>query len=465
MKNRQVYPKLSRNCVACVMSLAFSLSFLACSDSDGVAGGVTDIGNSIADLSDTLRYSGVVQDLQGRAVPAARVVAYLDNSKEIVDSLETVADSTGFFKLGPISRISAKGSPRFYAESKGLSGLRGDGLSDVRLDTICVGTRKTVSGKIAGATSGYVRIPGTRLRSPVSEDGSFAFDSIPAGYRMDLVYMQNDSAIAQFEFTALESKDSLKLPELSVNGEWLTSNDMPVIADYYSFHYYLPYDYPENLPNGYGDPEIEVYLGMNRDINVLNHDSSVAENVNYVDGVNGKAVLLEPGQFIDLDTLNPTGGDFTLSLWTKWNGPNGEHQVLFCQRAYWSDSTSRFQWHYEVNSGTFAVMKGMPDYPGAVYFGDSTSVPVGEWAFLVLVSKNHMVSMYVNGKAVAIAGSDGAEFAREFVPNGLKRSVPFRIGGDEIGTETWNGVIDEVRVESIARSPEWIEVMYERLKP
>ena len=465
MKNRQVYLKLSRNCVACVMSLAFSLSFLACSDSDDVAGGVTDIGNSIADLSDTLRYSGVVQDLQGRAVPAARVVAYLDNSKEIVDSLETVADSTGFFKLGPIPRISAKGSPRFYAESKGLSGLRGDGLSDVRLDTICIGTRKTVSGKIAGATSGYVRIPGTRLRSPVSEDGSFAFDSIPAGYRMDLVYMQNDSAIAQLEFTALDSKDSLKLPELSVNGEWLTSNDMPVIADYYSFHYYLPYDYPENLPNGYGDPEIEVYLGMNRDINVLNHDSSVAENVNYVDGVNGKAVLLEPGQFIDLDTLNPTGGDFTLSLWTKWNGPNGEHQVLFCQRAYWSDSTSRFQWHYEVKSGTFAVMKGMLDYPGAVYFGDSTSVPVGEWAFLVLVSKNHMVSMYVNGKAVAIAGSDGAEFAGEFVPNNLKRSVPFRIGGDEIGTETWNGVIDEVRVESIARSPEWINAMYERLKP
>ncbi|SHK88446.1 LamG-like jellyroll fold domain-containing protein [Fibrobacter sp. UWB12] len=465
MKNRQVYLKLSRNCAACVMSLAFSLTFLACSDSDDVAGGVTDIGNSIADLSDTLRYSGVVQDLQGRAVPAARVVAYLDNSKEIVDSLETVADSTGFFKLGPIPRISAKGSPRFYAESKGLSGLRGDGLSDVRLDTICIAAHKTLSGKISGATSGYMRIQGTHLRSLISEDGSFAFDSIPAGYRMDLVYVQNDSAIAQFEFTALDSKDSLKLPELSVNGEWLTSNDMPVIADYYSFHYYLPYDYPENLPNGYGDPEIEVYLGMNRDINVLNHDSSVAENVNYVDGLSGKAVLLEPGQFIDLDTLNPTGGDFTLSLWTKWNGPNGEHQVLFSQREYWSDSTSRFQWHYEVNSGTFAVMKGMPDYPGAVYFGDSTSVPVGEWAFLVLVSKNHKVSMYVNGKAVAIAGSDGAEFAREFVPNDLKRSVPFRIGGDEIETETWNGVIDEVRVESIARSPEWINAMYERLKP
>lgn len=463
MKNRQVYLKLSRNCVACVMSLAFSLSFLACSDSENVAGGVTDIGNSIADLSDTLRYSGVVQDLQGRAVPAARVVAYLDNSKEIVDSLETIADSTGFFKLGPIPRISAKGSPRFYAESKGQSGLRGDGLSDVRLDTICIGTRKTVSGKIAGATSGYVRIPGTRLRSPVSEDGSFAFDSIPAGYRMDLVYMQNDSAIAQFEFTALESKDSLKLPELSVNGEWLTSNDMPVIAEYYSFHYYLPDYY--YLPNGYGNPEIKKVLHMDGDVKVLNHDSSVADNINYVDGVSGKAVLLEPGQFIDLDTLDPTGGDFTLSLWTKWNGSNEEHQVLFSQRDYWSDSTSRFQWHYEVNSGTFAVMKSMPGSPDVVCFGDSTSVPVGEWAFLVLVSKNHKVSMYVNGEPIAIAGSDGTEFAGEFVPNELNRNVPFRIGGDEIETETWNGALDEIWVESIARSPEWIEGMYEQLKP
>ena len=463
MKNRQVYLKLSRNCVACVMSLVLSLALLACSDSENVAGGVTDIGNSIAREPDTLRYFGVVQDLQGRAVPAARVVAYLDNSKEIVDSLETVADSTGFFKLGPIPRISMKGAPRFYAESKGLSGLRGDGLSYVRKDTICIGPHKTVSGKISGATSGYMRIPGTHLRSLISEDGSFAFDSIPAGYRMNLVYVQDDSAIAQFEFTALESKDSLKLPELSVNGEWLTSGDMPVIADYYGFHYYLPDYY--YLPNGYGNPEIQKVLHMNRDINVLNHDSSVAENVNYVDGVNGKAVLLESGQFIDLDTLNPTGGDFTLSLWTKWNGPNGEHQVLFCQRAYWSDSTSRFQWHYEVNSGTFAVMKSMPGSPEAVYFGDSTSVPVGEWAFLVLVSKNHKVSMYVNGEPIAIAGSDGTEFAAEFIPNDLNRSVPFRIGGDEIETETWNGALDEIWVESIARSPEWIEVMYERLKP
>ena len=187
--------------------------------------------------------------------------------------------------------------------------------------------------------------------------------------------------------------------------------------------------------------------------------------MNYVDGVKGKAVLLEPGQYIDLDTLNPTGGDFTLSLWTKWNGPNGEHQVLFCQRAYWSDSTSRFQWHYEVNSGSFAVMKSMPGRFEAVFFGDSVSVPVGEWALLTLVSRDHKVSMYVNGEPVAIADSDDSEFAGEFVPNELNRSVPFRIGGDEVETETWNGAIDQVSIETRARSPEWIKIQYDNLRP
>lgn len=443
--------------------LAVSFGILACSNGEDVAGGVTDIGNSIADTSDSLSFSGVVHDLQGHAVPAARVVAFLDSANEITDSIETTADSAGFFKIGPISSLQAKNAwPRFYAESEGQSGLRGDGLSYVKKDTICIGPHKTVSGKIAGATSGYMRIPGTHLRSPIGKDGTFAFDSIPAGVQMDLVFVQDDSAIAKFEFTTLESRDTLKLPELEVNGEWLTSNDMDVIADYYKFSYSLPDSSQEYLPN---DLEIDIALHMDGDIKVLNHDSSVAGNINYVEGISGKAVFLEPGQFIDLDTLDPTGGDFTLSLWTKWDGPNGEHQVLFSQRAYWSDSTSRFQWHYEVNSGTFAVMKSMPGWPEAVYFGDSTSVPVGEWTFLVLVSKNHHVSMYVNGKPVAITGSDGTKFAGEFVPNELNHGVPFRIGGDEIETETWNGPLDEIWIESFARSPEWIKVQYEKLKP
>ncbi len=80
--------------------------------------------------------------------------------------------------------------------------------------------------------------------------------------------------------------------------------------------------------------------------------------------------MLDKGPYIDLDTLNLTNGDFTLSLWTKWNGPNK-----------------------------------------------------------------------------------------------LNRSVPFRIGGNEIETETWNGAISHVTVETRARSPEWIMALYSSFSP
>ena len=253
-------------------------------------------------------------------------------------------------------------------------------------------------------------------------------------------------------FTIEDAGDTVVLPQLENYSGFLWSPDLSLLADAYGFTSYHT-DYVRWADTNWTTVNIE----MNGDEQVFGHNGKLADSVNYVDGVKGKAVLLEPGQYLDLDTLNPTGGDFTLSLWTKWNGPNGEHQVLFCQRAYWSDSTSRFQWHYEVNRGSFAVMKSMPGYPEAVFFGDSSAVPVGEWAYLVLVSKDGMVAMYVNGNPVGEA--------QAFAPNELKRSVPFRVGGDEIETETWNGPLDEIRIESVARSPEWIKAKYEALKP
>jgi len=486
MKNRQVYPKLSRNCAACVMSLAFSLTFLACSSSEDVAGGVTDIGNSVVKPPEYELIAGEVIDVQGNGVAHARVVLYTDgfysnNKEDFRDSVETVSDSVGHFSFElerecvimhdsayinrrkTYSGFENAGSNMFlYAEHEGLSLLVG-GMGLEGYYMMQIEKPRTLKGSLDGKSSGYVRLAATDIVSELDENGHFTLEKVPSGRRMELFYVEGDTAKGRLHFATTDSRDTISLPPLEIlegNDGYMTSRD-------------LGYDYGivTYAPNFVSeDKRREIPLQLHyveQNAVVYDNDSTLADSVVRVEGIRGyeKAILLLPGQFIDLDTLDPTDGDFTLSLWTKWNGPNGEHQVLFCQRAYWSDSTSRFQWHYEVNSGTFAVMKGMPDYPGAVYFGDSTSVPVGEWAFLVLVSKNHMVSMYVNGKAVAIAGSDGTEFAREFVPNELNRNVPFRIGGDEIETETWNGALDEIWVESIARSPEWIEVMYEQLKP
>lgn len=454
-----------------LIAFLLALPFLsACSNGDDVAGGVTDIGNSIAREPDTIWVRGTVVDMQGNKVPAARLALYWDDGIEIVDSRETVADSNAQFEF-KVYRYDIQTSERsnilsvvdstlgvvegicgfyLYAESGSLSGLVLPPSG--KAGEIRIGSRKAIRGNISGATSGKVRIGGTNLVADVQEDGSFSLDSIPPGVQEELIYSESDSVLGYIPFTIEDAGDTVVLPQLENYSGFLWSPDLSLLADAYGFTSY----HTDNVR--WADTNwTTVNIEMNGDEQVFNNNGKLADSVNYVDGVKGKAVLLGPGQYLDLDTLNPTGGDFTLSLWTKWNGPNGEHQVLFCQRAYWSDSTSRFQWHYEVNSGSFAVMKSMPGYPEAVFFGDSSAVPVGEWAYLVLVSKDGMVAMYVNGNPVGEA--------QAFAPNELKRSVPFRVGGDEIETETWNGAIDRVSVETRARSPEWIKARYMESKP
>ena len=260
---------------------------------------------------------------------------------------------------------------------------------------------------MSGANSGFVRIKGTSLKAEIADDGSFEFDLAPAGKRILLQYVRDDLAVATFAVSTAGASDSIALPEF-----------------------------------------IETYLSMDGKERVFENDSTLAESVDYVDGIFGKAIALKPGQFIDLGELDPTNGDFTISLWTKWKGTNGNHQILAAQRSYWSDSTSKFQWHFDNVDGMFAVMKSAPKVPVEITFGDSSVVPVDEWSFLVLVSKDNQVSMYVNGKQVGETSS--------FTSNPLEKAVPFRIGGNEIPTETWNGLLDEVRVENVARDLEWI---------
>ena len=61
--------------------------------------------------------------------------------------------------------------------------------------------------------------------------------------------------------------------------------------------------------------------------------------------------------------------------------------------------------------------------------------------------------MFVNGKRV----SDPIAFQLREVDMVL----PFRVGGNDVEEETWNGSLDEVRVVTKARSAEWLRMEYE----
>lgn len=372
-----------------LLTLFVILLLCACSHKD-VAGGITDIDHSIA---------GKIIDVSGKSVAHARVVAYIDNGLSIADSVETVSDENGNYEF-VLKHDTAKDTVLLFAEQDSLCGLLN--IEQTKNYDVKISGRKKLNGKIEGAREGYVRIKGTSLTAEVGENGKFDFESAPSGENLIFQYVQNDSAVASFMATVADSVDAVELPDFT-----------------------------------------EIYLSMEGSEIVYDNDSTIALEVDYVEGVFGNAVALRAGQFIQLN-VNPTDGDFTISLWTKWFGPNGHHQILVAQRSYWSDSTSKFQWHFEGGEEKFYVMKSAPVRPEEILFGDASVLPVNEWCFVALASKNHEVSMYVNGKQIGETHT--------FIPNQLDVAVPFRIGGDEIETETWNGIIDEVRIESFARN-------------
>lgn len=439
-------------------------SLVACSDkSDDVAGGVTDIGNSVA---------GIVVTQSGAPAAHARVVAYYDSWDHVAieDSVETVTDEQGAFTLA----VDSGRGVVLFAETEGRSGLY---RADTGENRLAVAEPRRLESSLARAGSGYMRIVGGHETAQVQEDGSFAFETLPVG-EIALVYVENEAPHARFEFETSvdETYDTLKIPALEErenNEGWLTVTDYRYYCDGYfgGIHVTVPaeVDVPQEDPEdtaAVDTPVVEpvgpiaVWLRMDGDAVVYDNDSTLADSVDYVEGLYGSGVKLRPGQFIDLDTLDPCAGDFTLSLWTKWEGPNGHHQILFSQRSYWSDSTSRFQWHFEGNYQRFLVLKSMPDVAEGISFGDSSLVPIGEWTMLTLVSRAHKLSMYVNGEVVSFMHDGEMVTAAEFIPNDLKQAVPFRVGGNEIDDETWNGVIDEVFVENVARPDEWIRKQY-----
>ncbi|MCF0223919.1 MAG: LamG domain-containing protein [Fibrobacter sp.] len=432
---------------ALVWIFSFLIILAGCSgDSKNVSGGVTDIGNSVA--------SGVVLDVAGSPVKKARVVAYYDswNKSAIADSVQTWTDGNGRYEL----QVDSSASYVLLASSGKNSGFAQQGAEDSSGAVITIGPAKMYSGQIANRHTGSVRIVGSNFTTSLDADGYFIFYEMPRG---DITLAYSDWDVqARIQFTTTEDREIYVLPKMnfhSGDSSWLVVDR----KEYYGDEGFDGIRIRE--PSGVEEDPTLAYLGMDGTEIVRDNDSTLAASVDYVVGIVDSAVLLKPGQFIDLDTLDPCVGDFTISLWTKWEGPNGNHQILASQRAYWSDSTSRFQWHFEEAEGKFMILKSLPAYPEGFAFGDSSIVPVGEWSNLVLVSENSKVSMYVNGEVVEMKDEEGKVFtAREFVPNTLDRSVPLRIGGNEIDTETWNGALDEIRIERVARSGEWIREYY-----
>lgn len=466
-----------KNLLGCAAVSLFALGVVACSKSDETAGGVTDIGNSVA--------SGFVVTEGNLPVAHARVVAYYDNwdKTSIEDSVVVVADDNGKFDL----KFDSTRSVVLYAE-----GNEGSGLSRIQNKAsahVMVGHPRRLESSIAAANSGYMRIVGSNEMAPVNEDGSFAFVSMPVG-EISLVYVAGEQPKARFDFMTAVVGDTLVIPSLEQrdqNNGWLTISD---------YHYYsgaayggIMVDVPADVSvpepvivppdtsakdtvvndttaTGVEDLDISVRLDMEGDAQVYNSDGTPAnpDSVEYVEGISGKGILLKVGQYVDVGEIDPSAGDFTLSMWTFWKGfrQGSIYQLLFAQRSDWMTSTARFQLQYDVTISSIVAVSDGISATGYAWLSKGNTerggvLPPNEWANITLVYENGKLFLYVNGELA----SEPAGVP--FKPKDMAEPVPFRIGGTEVANDTWNGIIDEVTIESTARSAEWVKAQYEAL--
>ncbi len=522
----------------------------ACSENPQNAGGVTDIGNSIA---------GIVVDSDGAAVPSARVVAYYDSwdQNKIADSVVAQANEQGEYSL----TVKKDSKVVLFASSGEDCGLASTENVDQTTRNISIGKRRMYSSHIAGRNTGSMRVVGSTASTELDGDGYFIFYDMPPG-DVTLAYEDSSTYNARVEFTTTGSKEIYVLPELVfVDGDasWLAVQDVRYyvgegyddiqIRNPKSEHWTTITELPEtdslpsalatvNVPQNVGSlvgflfpikietkgfasdvnlsnivvvnndkwelfpSEIEYWndteallwvrvAGVDSsvteltfkvfesaeyaanlipfdqgqkydgvlskihfvgDAQVLNKNFSVAKSVADSTGLFGNGVTLNAGQFMSVDSVDLTYGDFTMSLWTKWEGANGNRQVLASERG---DSTFKIQWRYD--KGKIGLMHGAPNFMNFAELVDESEIPVGEWVHLVLTCKMGSYAMYVNGELVGEAPMFASAYA------GAKM-IPVRVGGSGVDADTWNGALDEIRIESVVRDAKWIKAVYEQQK-
>ena len=91
-------------------------------------------------------------------------------------------------------------------------------------------------------------------------------------------------------------------------------------------------------------------------------------------------------------------------------------------------------------------------------------VPRGEWRHVALSVSDNMVRFYVDGLLESTINNNGGLVSRLGTLN-TPASTPVDLGDHGNGRGPFNGALDEVRFESVARSANWLKLCYENQKP
>ena len=148
-----------------------------------------------------------------------------------------------------------------------------------------------------------------------------------------------------------------------------------------------------------------------------------------------------------ISTRTPTiSNAFTVECWFKWDGGNNhayDYQVVAGRRTL----NSLLEWDIYIQESTRRIGAGVSrtgQFSNATWLeSGNNAVSTGTWLHCALVGTGSNYYLYLNGTRVATAAQGGTI-------SGLA-DVPILVGDLDDSNETFNGVIDELRISNVAR--------------
>lgn len=141
---------------------------------------------------------------------------------------------------------------------------------------------------------------------------------------------------------------------------------------------------------------------------------------------------------VNLGTENPFSGNFYLSVWTKWNGTNGDYQSIVAKRTSYGSSTMVFDLVLLNTTGEILFDTSTD------YFATGVFLPKNRWVNIVWVHDITTTDkMYIDGDLM-YSSPHTAQL-------GTGTTAPITVGADQNPAQQFfNGLIDRVVIGQTA---------------
>jgi hypothetical protein len=154
-------------------------------------------------------------------------------------------------------------------------------------------------------------------------------------------------------------------------------------------------------------------------------------------------------------------GTFTVSAWAKVDKFNNQSYVIVSKQLY--------QYSLQMRNDNYWEFHNYADTIGFESTASSTSALAGVWTHVVGVRSGRNQYLYVNGTLNATFTEGASAAGNATLPRILSDNVSIgRLPAINNPGQTWRhftGLIDEVRISSVAQGPDWIKLCYMNQRP